>query len=212
MNGFDFLANLPVLVLTFIFFVVFIIFIRGGIILLKAKDDEEREKQGSKILLNSLYGFLTILIVALVFFLVSYLLRKGETLQPQEVSEEFPSSLAVDFPPPPQFINVGEYYFTGPWLLKKSQFIKEAALYTILCKKNEEYDIIYIGQTEGREQLLRHEQYKCWVENCGRNSKDIYLGIFWTPSERYNAEQKKEIKESLKKQISPPCPPIEPNI
>lgn len=180
--------------------------------LLRAKDDEEREKKGSRILLNSLYGLLTILIIALVFFSVSYLLRRGEVLQPPEVLGEFPSSLAVNFPPPSQFIEVDGYYFIGPGLLKENKFIGIPVLYTILCKRNGEYDIIYIGQTGGDEQLLRHEQYKCWVENCGQNSENLYLGVFLTPSERYGPEEREEIKESLRTQINPPCPPVESNI
>lgn len=211
MNGFDFLTNLPVLVFAFIFFIVFIIFIRGGVILLMARD-EEREEKGGRILLGSLYSFLTILIIALVFFSVSYLLRRGETLQPLPATGELPSSLAVNFPPPPQFINVEGYYFSGPWLLEKNEFIEVPVLYVILCKKNEGYDIIYIGQTEENEQLLRHEQYKCWVENCEQGSKNLYLGTFLLPLEKYSPEEKKEIEEKLEERINPPCPVVESNI
>lgn len=180
--------------------------------LLTAKDDEARKEKGSRILLNSLYSFLTVLIIALVFFSVSYFLRRGEILRPSPAPGEFPPSLAVNFPPPPQFINVDGYYFNGPWLLKKNEFIEKFALYLVLCKKNEEYDIIYIGQTEGREQLLEEEQYKCWIENCEQSSKNLYLGVFPTPSERYGPGEREEIKEGLRTQINPPCPPVESNI
>jgi amino acid transporter len=208
MNGFDFLANLPLLVFVFISSIVFIIFIWGGIVLLRAKGDEEKKKKGRRILLNSLYGFLAILIIVVVFFLVSYFLQRGKVLQPPEISEEFPPSLAVNFPPPPQFIKVGKYCFNGPWLLKENEFVKEPALYLILCKKNEEYDIIYIGQTEGGESLLRQEQYRCWIDNCEQGSNNLYLGIFWTDPEKYKSKEREEIKEQLKTQINPPCPPL----
>lgn len=211
MDNFNFSTDLPLLVFASIFFIIFAISIWGGIILLKAKGDEERIKKGRRILSNSLYGFLTILIIALVFLSVIYFLQKGETPQSSEVSKEFPVSLAVNFPPPPQFISVGGYYFSGPWLLDKSEIIRKSAIYTILCKKNGEYDIIYIGQMMEGEQLLTYEQHKCCLENCEQVSKNLYFAILWTPSDKYRPEERKEIEKNLRSKINPVCSAVESN-
>lgn len=54
-----------------------------------------------KILLIFLSVLLIILLVILTFFLVSYLLQRGEVLRPPEAPGEFPLSPATNFPPAP---------------------------------------------------------------------------------------------------------------
>lgn len=210
-NNFDLISNLPLLLFGFCFFIDFILFLWAAIVLLTAKRELQRIEKGRKFLSTAFVGFLIILLMVLVFYLVSYSLKKGEAfLPPAGVPGEFPPPSHIDnFPPAPQFIKIGNYYFTGPWLLKKNKVIREPAGYAILCKKNEEYDIIYIGEQEGRIQLLGHEQYKCWMENCNQNIRNLYLVIFWTPLKRYNSAEREKIKEELEGQINPPCPVVE---
>lgn len=209
MAEFNFLENLPLIVFTLAFFVIFIIFLFGGFVLLTAGRDVHRMERGRRALLNSLYALFIVLLIALVFFTVTYLLKRGEVLLPQETPGEFPASPAANFPTPPQFIKIENYYFTGPWLLKDNNLIEKPAVYSILCKRNEEYDIIYVGETERREQLLRHVEYRCWLENCNQKFKDLYLGIFEAPSEIYNSADRKEIREELINQLNPSCSPSE---
>lgn len=99
---FDFLANLPLIIFSLGVFIVFVIFLFGGFILLSAGRDPQRIERGRRILLNSLYGLFVILLVALVFFAVSYLLKKGEVFKPKPASGEFPASPVGKFPPGPE--------------------------------------------------------------------------------------------------------------
>lgn len=217
---FDFFESLPSFVFVLAFFVVFVIFLFGGFVLLTGKNDIEKVERGRRVLLNSLYALFITLLVAFVFFSVTYLLQRGEALRPPEAPGEFPASPAVNFPPPPQFIKIGNYSFAGPQALKKNNLIENPALYAILCKKNEEYDpsplakgdgydIIYIGGTGGKEQLLNHKQYGCWMENCNRELKNLYLAVFWTSIEQYTSLHRKEITNELREEIFPPCLPPE---
>lgn len=207
-NNFDILSNLPQLFFLFCFFVVFVLFLGGGIVLLRARGLPEKVQKGRKILLAGFICLFITLLIILAFYLVSYFLRRGEALKPSPAaSKEFPPPFHLgSFPPPPQFIKIDDYYFTGPWSLKDNDYIEKSALFAILCKKNGEYDIIYIGGTGGREKLLKHSQYRCWRENCSQDSKNLYAAIFWTPSDRYPSTKKDEIERGLKDQINPPCP------
>lgn len=60
------------------------------------------ESDKKKILLIFLYGLFMILLVVLVFFTVSYLLKKGEVFKPKPASGEFPASPVGEFPPGPE--------------------------------------------------------------------------------------------------------------
>ncbi len=183
-------------------------FVFGGFVLLTDARDIQRIERGRRILLNSLYALFITLLIALVFFSVTYLLKRGEVLRPQEIPGEFPSSPAANFPLPPQFIKIEKYYFTGPWLLKEYDFIEKPAVFAIFCKRNEEYDIIYIGETTGgKEQLLAgHGEYGCWMEKCNQELKNLYLAIFEAPLEKYGSDERKKIEEYLKNQVNPLCP------
>lgn len=159
-----------------------------------------------KILLISVFGFSLILLVVFTVFLVSFLLRKGEVFKPPQSSEEFPPSPAANFPPAPQFINIAGLYFSGPLSadsLKEQSSIYSSGLYglyTVLCKKNGEYDIIYLGET-GREE----PEQKCLLENCQQNSKNLYFAFLWTPKESYVYNNKGEILKFLLQQVKPIC-------
>ncbi len=206
MAEFNFLENLPLIVFTLAFFVIFVVFVFGGFVLLTAIRDIQRIERGRRILLNSLYALFITLLIALVFFSVTYLLKRGEVLRPQEIPGEFPSSLAANFPPSPQFIKIGEYYFMGPWLLEEYDLTEKPAVYAIFCKRNEEYDIIYIEEMGDRkEQFLGQEEYRCLMENCSQGLKNFYIAIFETPLEVYSSTDQKEIRKELVNQLNPSC-------
>jgi hypothetical protein len=210
MNNFDFLDNLPLLIFTSVFLLISIIFIRGAIILLRSEENSEEKLKGTKILSKSLYGFSALIVVALIFLILSYILGKGERILPQPSSEEFPISPSVNFPAPPDFITIGGYCFEGPYLLSKEQkFIGKTAIYVVLCQKNEEYVIIYIGETKEGQDLLAHEQYDCWKEKCEKFDKNLYSGIFSTSLKKYSDAERLRMKQSLEAEINPPCLDLE---
>jgi len=205
-NGFDLLSNLPLLFFGFCFLIDFVLFIWAGITLLKAEGKIQKIEKGRKLLSNAFVVLFLILLVMIVFYSISYLLKKGKVFQPTpEASGEFPPPLHIEvFPPAPEFIDIGKYYFTGPWPLSADQRIVNTAISAVLCKKNGEYDILYIGDATG-DKLMRHGQYSCWLENCNKSTKNLYIAIFWTPLEKYDAIKTEEIKIELNNQINPPC-------
>lgn len=209
MSTFNWFSSSPFYLFSFALFVIFGLFLWGVFLTILAGRSEEVLKRGRKITLISLYCLFVVLLAVLVFFLVSYLVKKGDVFKPPVATGEFPSFPAVYFPPPPEFVIVGEYYFLGPWLLKEYGAVAGPSVYSILCKKNEEYDIMYVEETEKGEQLLRNEQYKCWVENCSQGLSNLYLAVIQTPPNRYTLTERKKIKDSLIDQVNPPCPELE---
>lgn len=159
---------------------------------------------GKKILSVLFFIFFVILLVVLTFFLVTWLLQKGDVLRPPLPSEEFPPEPLTTFPQPPQFVEIGDYYFSGPWTLETLENISTSsnrdlfALLAILCKRNEEYDIIYIGGTRQSDM-----NYECWLENCNQEAQNLYVAVFLASS---NPEK---IKDELNRGLSPICSSVE---
>lgn len=148
----------------------------------------------------SLYIIFVISLIVLTFFLVTWLLQEGEVLRPPLPSEEFPPQPLTTFPQPPEFIEIGDYYFSGPWSLESLEEIDVSVsrdlfvLYAVLCKKNEEYDIIYFG---GREQ--KDVNYECWMENCNQEIQNLYFAVFLSSSDP------EKIKDNLNRRLNPVC-------
>ena len=155
---------------------------------------------GKKILSVLIFISFVILLIVLTFFLVTWLLQKGEVLRPPLPSGEFPPEPLITFPQPPEFIEIGDYYFSGPWALET---LKDTsifgnrdffALLAILCKRNEEYDIIYIVGTEQKD-----VDYECWVENCNQEVQNLYIAVFLASSNPVR------IKDNLNRRLNPAC-------
>ncbi len=188
------MENIPLIILVIFGFLDFILFNWAVMLLLFAKKDQNTAIKGRNSLIAAFGLLFLILIILLIFYLAGFFSKQSE--------QEFPSSAHLeDLPSGPEFIKLGNYYFSGPLLLKDG--VNESAIYAVLCKKDGEYSIMYINETSG-ENLLRHEQYNCWFDKCS-SSKNLYLGLLITPSDLYDSERKKEIRFDLKQKISPPC-------
>ncbi|MBU2635439.1 hypothetical protein KJ841_03170 [Patescibacteria group bacterium] len=159
---------------------------------------------GKKILSVFLYIFFVILLIVLTFLLVTWLLQKGEVLRPPLPSEEFPPGPLTTFPQPPEFIEIGDYYFSGPWTLETLENASTPisrdlfVLFAILCKRNEEYDIMYIGGTEQKD-----VDYECWMENCNQEVQNLYFAVFLSSSDPV------KIKDNLNRRLNPICSSVE---
>jgi len=153
-----------------------------------------------KILSVLLYIFSAILLVVLTFLLVTWLLQKGDVLRPPAPSEGFPPGPLTTFPQPPEFIEIGDYYFSGPWALETLEDISISmnrdlfALLAILCKRNEEYDIIDIAGTE-----QKNVNYECWTESCNQEVQNLYIAVFLSSSDPA------KIKDKLNRRLNPVC-------
>jgi predicted GIY-YIG superfamily endonuclease len=100
-------------------------------------------------------------------------------------------------------IQIGGYLFNGPYLLSNFDEIDKAAVYAILCKLNETYYVIYIGQSgELGTRLQSHNKKECWEKHC---KGTLYVAIFNTPSTTYSAEQRRLIERELINEHNPVC-------
>jgi hypothetical protein len=101
-------------------------------------------------------------------------------------------------------IKIGQYTFDGPWKLSDVNLIDRAAIYAILCPRNNgTYDLIYVGETSQAEtRLANHERAICWSRSCGG---PLSVAIYWTPSNRYTADDRRKIEQQIRNQYNPPC-------
>jgi len=101
-------------------------------------------------------------------------------------------------------IQIGNYNFDGPWSLSRTDLIDRAAVYVILCSRLDgKYDVIYIGETgQAGTRLSNHERAVCWSRNC---SSSLYVAVFWVPSDRYSADDRRSIEKKLRDQYGPSC-------
>lgn len=203
-NSFDLLASLPVIFFAICFFVNFLIFLWGGVILLLAKGDPVKIEKGKKTFTRAFTVLFIILLIMAVFFIISYLLQQGEVFKlTTQASEEFPPPYHLGiFSPAPEYIDMAKYHFTGPFKIDLSERLSELAVYAILCKKGDKYDVLGIEE-DTRSVFIKQENYSCWAKNC--ELKDIYIAILWTPSDKYSAPEKAAIKEELIKSENPIC-------
>jgi len=204
------LENIPLIVFFLALSAVFIIFLVGVFFTITARKDSQKIEKGKKILLSSLYGLFIVLLMTLVFFSVNYLLKRAYSPKPPLVLGKLPSSPAVNYPPPPQFIKIGRYYLNGPWPLGDNSIITTSLLYAILCKKDDKYDIIYIedvGKIEAAIDLSKKEQYDCWLKNCSQEAENLYIALSqsYSDSEKHSPEEKKKIQQDLENQTNPSC-------
>ncbi len=185
-------------------FLILILLVRTGITFLQGRSNPERAEMARRRLLNALFVMLGVIVMVIVFNLVTFFLKGGEVFTPQEAGKEVPASPAVNFPPPPISIKIGDLYFNGPVSFSKNSAISQATIYTILCKAEEDYDIIFIGEAT-KENLLKNKHYACWLDNCGKNAKNLYIAFFWTPIGKYSIGQRTEIVKNLEGQTMPFC-------
>jgi len=100
-------------------------------------------------------------------------------------------------------IKIGKYEFDGPWLLEEADLLDRACVYVILCKSGEGYTIVYIGETgQVGTRLSTHNRRDCWRRNC---STSLYVAVYWTPSNQYSSEERREIERELIEKYDPPC-------
>jgi len=199
----NFLSSLPLYAFGFVLFIVFIMFIRSGFNLLRASSHEKVE-EGRRSVLTALYALFSLLIIILVFLSMTYLLRKGEALKPKQVEGEFPASPVGIFPPPPDFIDIKDYYFSGPYKLTQESTVVRSSIYALLCKTaDDNYDIIGLESNgEKATNLSQADQIECWAKNCGEN---LYYAVLETPKNQYEINEKKRILDFLIKETNPVC-------
>lgn len=200
LNIFDFIYNIPLLLFDFLLLFIFLLLVKAVMIIITSRNNELRLEKGKRNLYAALFWLFLLLLSASLFSFITHFLEGPVTGE----NGEFPLLPNSSFPPAPEYIKIGNYYFAGPWPLKNYSSINKPAIFAIGCKKANSYDILFISKTE-RENLLANKQYDCWVKNCEEGEKNLYVAVFYTKSENFSPERIEEIKTDLENQNKPRC-------
>ncbi len=140
------------------------------------------------------------ILIAIVFFLTLWIL--DEVTEPSKNVGDYPfAPITTNFPDSPKFIKISDLYFSGPYLLNEKKIINDS-VFSILCKKESAYDIIYIGDSTEGYNLKSNSSYSCWQKNC---DTELSVALFSMPISKYTPEDITKIKLLLEKMNSPVC-------
>lgn len=93
---FSYLLNLiPLVIFSIALLATFFLFIAGSIISLSGGDSEK----GVKMVANSLFWLVIVVLMFFAFSFMTYIIKKGDIFNPQQITGEFPESPAGSFPP-----------------------------------------------------------------------------------------------------------------
>jgi len=194
--------NLPLVIFGLLFAISFIIFIIGAIISASAKDTVRLTK-GKEVLMTAVYSFSIFLLSLIVFSSVTWFLDRSIEEDPTISVNDYPvSPVNFNFPSPPKNIRITDTYFNGPYPIRDFGIITESAIFSVLCKSEDDYDIIDIDRRRELEELEGFDNYECWNSLCN----DLYFGIFWIPD---NYGREIELIKSLKEENNLTCPILE---
>jgi hypothetical protein len=97
-------------------------------------------------------------------------------------------------------IRIGNYTFDGPFLSIDS-IEDRAGVYAVLCKKDDKYTVVDVGESaEVKTRLANHDRKDCWEENC---TGTLYYAVYYTPN--LQQSERKEIEKEIRDQYNPPC-------
>ena len=214
-SGFDFIANLPILIFAVFFGLDLIAFVFASIKILTARGDPIRESASRRSFLNAFVFFLAIVAVFAAFSVITFFLKRGEAFNEMEpAGPEFPpASFMANMPPAPYYITIAGYHFWGPYLLTKNNKIETYAALAVLCKNETgkiasdagSFDLVYLDEV-GRSNFLSNPDYNCWQEKCQKPDENLYAAIFWLPTDKYDAVSKQGILEAIKNEFPTVCP------
>lgn len=148
------------------FLIVFFFFLAGVVIYGEFLIRRGRAETGFGISSFSFKIISTLFIIALIFFLIGIIFIKEE---PKGEIIGIPESPAKGFPPPPDFIEIAGYYFSGPWKMGEKK-ISENMIFAVFCKEDRYYEVLSIEPRTLETSLERHFQYSCWIENCKKEA------------------------------------------
>ncbi len=102
-------------------------------------------------------------------------------------------------------IQILQYEFLGPIKLDEWGPPMEKVVYLIFSRKNDSFNIIYVGDCEKTEEknfFIKNSNFKCWIENA-RSEDSLYLAIL--PMFESNQSARKRIAHKILLHYHPPC-------
>lgn len=152
-----------------------------------------------KILIKLSYVIFAILLIVVVFFLTLGFLNMFTSPSSIIPGGNPASPISNSFPPAPSFLKLSGIYFSNLELLKDNNSIENAGIFLILCKKDQDYGIIYIGETGEYIELSNNT---CWFDSC---QGSLYAARHWMPSERYKTKDRQGLRALLEAENNPSC-------
>ncbi|MBU3943050.1 hypothetical protein KKA24_03640 [Patescibacteria group bacterium] len=194
--------NLPLIIFGLIFLISSILLIIGIILSASAKDTIKLAK-GKQMLMKAVYSFSSLLLIVIVFSSITWFLNKNIDNKPEVDLDGYPASpVDPNFPSPPKFIKISDTYFNGPYPFQNYAQVSRSAIFSILCKNEDEYDIIDIDSAMAQTDLTQHINFACWSSFCG----NLNIGMFWIPSIKDNSWNERDVLEFLKNENNLLCP------
>lgn len=178
-----------------VLFSIFTLLLIWAIILLKKEGFEYQATR--KLFSLSLWGLFFIISGAIIFYFVLFIIKEEPVIVGPNLTG-MPPSPYTDFPPPPEVFDIGIYSFSKPEKLEEKSLADGPVVFAILCEKNNDYDIMYVGLEEKKSQILSHGDYMCWIENCEKEWRGIYLSTLYVSPERYPVGGMGEIVKRIK--------------
>jgi hypothetical protein len=209
MSFLDFFKNTPLMVLVAIFAISLVLFLRGGIYMVLARDDQQKTQSAKRKIYFSLSVFGLFMVSSSVFILTSYFYRRGEAIFMPIASGDFPPSISAGvFPPAPEFTKIGDKYFSGLKQISEiDSWPSQRGIFAVVCMQKggaDSYKIMEFIFSSGGSRSSINGNTECWKEKCPVNS-DIYFAFLPTPDEKYDYNKIVEIGTSLEELTKPLC-------
>lgn len=145
-----------------------------------------RAKEGISLSSFSARIIFILLIIIIIFYLTNIISLEKKEIIIEEISPQsetdIPESPAVNFPPPPSYIGIGGYNFSGPFILNQNINIPKDIIFLTLCKEGNEYELLSINYQDVNIPFNSHIDYSCIIENC-QNRDNLYFSVFYFKEE-----------------------------
>jgi hypothetical protein len=101
-------------------------------------------------------------------------------------------------------ITISSIVFDGPYSLNNWEVPREAAVYCILYKQANSWNVAFVGETSNLDEKLinSHQKRNCWIESAGSES-NLYIAIHPMPSS--TQKERLGIEVLIKIENEPPC-------
>ncbi len=97
-------------------------------------------------------------------------------------------------------IKLGKYSFNGP-ILSIDKLKERAGIYAIVCKIDNEYFLIDVGESSKlRTRIENHDKKDCWIKNC---NGQVIIYVHYTTF--LNQQSRISIEQGLRDLFHPDC-------
>ena len=95
-------------------------------------------------------------------------------------------------------ITIAGYTFGGPYS-SPSVLYSEPGVYVILCKTNDSYKVLDVGESGNmKERVENHDRKDCWKKNCKST-------IVYAEMKEADEDRRKKIEKTIRNKTDPPC-------